>query len=58
MSMLKAAKVNLMVCDEFLAKIDSKIHGICSLTNFFLEYMIKTGFRFTLDFNLFLKFFH
>jgi hypothetical protein len=58
MSMLKASKINLVIGYKFLPKVNSKINCISCLINFLLEYMIKTRFRFTLDFYLFLKFLH
>jgi hypothetical protein len=56
--MFKATQIHLVVCDEFLPKINSKIDGIGGLVDFLLEYMIKTGLWFALYLDLFLKLLH
>jgi hypothetical protein len=56
--MLKATQIHLVVCDEFLPKINCKIDGICGLVDFLLEYMIKTWLWFALYLDLFLKLLH
>ena len=58
MCMFETTKVHLVVSDELLPKINSKIDSIGSLIDFFLEYMIKTGLWFTLHLDLFLKLLH
>jgi hypothetical protein len=58
MCMFKATQIHLVVCDEFLPKINSKIDGIGGLVDFLLEYMIKTWLWFALYLDLFLKLLH
>jgi hypothetical protein len=56
--MLKATQIHLVVCDEFLPKINREIDSIGGLVDFLLEYMIKTGLWFALYLDLFLKLLH
>jgi hypothetical protein len=56
--MFKTTQVHLVVCDEFLPKINCKIDSIGGLIDFFLEYMIKTWLWLTLHLDLFLKLLH
>ena len=54
MCMLEATQIHLVVCNEFLPKVNREIDSIGGLIYFLLEYMIKTWLWFTLDLDLFL----